>query len=157
MLALRDFLTVPGRVPGEAVVVCCTHGAARFSADITAARAVPYPIDCAGNLHTSVVELLLRAGAAGVLILACPPRDCRHREGPRWLGARVYEGREAELQPRVDRARIAIAAANGSERRRAVEAVRAFVAAVAALGPPVAAEAPGVDERCVPTLVEEGR
>ena len=40
-----------------------------------------------GNLHTSVIEILLRAGAAGVMIMACPARDCRHREGPRWLAS----------------------------------------------------------------------
>ena len=47
--------------------------------------------------------LSTRGGAAGVLVVSCPPRDCWHREGPAWLHERIYNGRDAELQERVDR------------------------------------------------------
>ena len=60
--------------------------------------ALVYPVGCVGNVHTSVIEFLLRGGAHGVLIASCPPRDCQGREGTRWLEARIHEGREAELR-----------------------------------------------------------
>ena len=133
---VRDFLSEPVRYPGEIVVVCCAHGAGNLASELKAAGGVPYPIDCAGNLHTSVIELLLRGGIDGVLVLACPPRDCWHREGAHWLEQRVYHAREAELQARVNRARVRIANVNGGDRDHAVEALRTFAADVKALGRP---------------------
>src|SRR3970040_2168756 len=73
------------------------------------------PVDCAGSLHTSVVEYLVRSGAGGVLIVACPPRDCQNREGPKWLEQRLYHEREAELKDRGGRPR---AGAPGLRRSR---------------------------------------
>ncbi len=104
-----------------------------FALLLAALFGVPYAVECVGNVHSSVIERLLRGGAGGVLLLTCPSRDCHHREGPKWLDARVYHGREAELQPRVDRARVKIAEANASEPGRAVEALREFTSAIAAL------------------------
>ena len=103
---VRAFLADPARRPGEVVAIACDHGAGRVAAELAEEGAVVYPVDCAGNLHTSVVELLVRGGASGVLVLPCPARDCRNREGPRWLVQRMFEGREAELQDRVDRRRV---------------------------------------------------
>lgn len=67
-----------------------------------------FEVSCVGNLHTSVIEYLVRAGAAGVLIVTCPPRDCWSREGVAWLEERVYNQREAELKDRVDRRRLRV-------------------------------------------------
>jgi coenzyme F420-reducing hydrogenase delta subunit len=80
-----------------------------------------------------VIEVLLRGGAGGVLILACPARDCWHREGPHWLVQRVYHEREAELQARVDRARVRIVSVNSGEHITALEALAVFAAEVRAL------------------------
>jgi coenzyme F420-reducing hydrogenase delta subunit/Pyruvate/2-oxoacid:ferredoxin oxidoreductase delta subunit len=151
---VRTFLAAFERRAGEIVVICCDHGAGALASDVVAAGGVPYPVDCAGNLHTSVVELLLRGGAGGVMVLSCPPRDCRHREGPRWLGERMYHGREAELQPRVQRTRVKIVSANAGERARVIEAVRSFAAGIATLGPVSEDETSDVDVRCEPALVE---
>lgn len=150
---VREFVATPERRAGEIVVVCCDHGAGEFASDLTTAGGVPYPVDCAGNLHTSVVELLLREGADGVLILACPERNCWNREGPRWLRERVYGRREAELQPRVERARVRIVNVDAGERALGVAALRAFAAEVASLGPPPAAEPEG-EGRCEPAPME---
>ena len=63
----------------------------------------------------------------GVLVLTCGPRACLFREGPKWLEARVRDGREAELLPRVDRRRVAIAGFSTSElaaARREIERFR---------------------------------
>ncbi len=150
---VREFVAAPARRAGEVIVISCDHGAGAFAAEVSAAGGVPYPIDCAGNLHTSVIEMLLRGGAGGVLILACPERDCWNREGPRWLGARVHGRREAELQPRVERARVRIAHVGARERGRGIDAVRAFATEVATLGPPAAADAADAEVQCEPALV----
>jgi len=83
-------------------------------------------VTCAGNLHSSVVEFLLRAGAGGVVVASCPPRDCWNREGPKWLEQRLYHEREAELQERVDRRRVRLVHAALREREAVLAAVRAL-------------------------------
>ena len=134
LAAVRAFLSAPGRVPGEIVAICCEHGGGARAPLLEARGAAVYPITCAGNLHSSVVEQLLRGGAGGVAILACPPRDCWHREGPRWLAERLYHGREAELQPRVPRERVRTIHAAAHETAVMLAALDTFTAAVADLG-----------------------
>lgn len=95
--------------PEPAVVaVHCSRAPRSHLAALEGRGAELWPVSCAGNLHTSVIELLIRSGAPGVIIYGCPPRDCVGREGTKWLYERVYNDREAELQPRVDRQRIRI-------------------------------------------------
>jgi ferredoxin len=144
----REFLADSRRRPGEMIVVCCAHGAGALAGAIAGRGAVPYPVDCAGNLHTSVIELLLRGGVGGVLVLACPPRDCWNREGARWVRERIYDGREAELQERVSRDRVALAHAGARERTLAEEAIDRFATRLSALGEPPAATAMADDARC---------
>lgn len=145
---VQMFLASPDRRRGEVVTICCEHGAGVFAPVLTAEGAAVLPVSCAGNLHTTVIEMLLRAGVGGVLVLACPPRDCWNREGPRWLTERVYRGREAELQARVPRNRVRVAHANASERRQAVAELRAFAAEVAALGVPIDEGDTATDAAC---------
>jgi coenzyme F420-reducing hydrogenase delta subunit len=154
MADVRAFLASPARRAGEIVVVCCGHGAAALAPDVAAAGGVPYAVDCTGNLHTSVMEVLLRGGAGGVLVLACPSRDCWHREGPKWLAERVYSGREAELQERVPRVRVAVAHVNARERSIAVAAVRDFAARLASLGGPAVDDTLEVTARCEPAVAD---
>jgi coenzyme F420-reducing hydrogenase delta subunit/Pyruvate/2-oxoacid:ferredoxin oxidoreductase delta subunit len=154
MTAVRAFIADPARRAREVVVVCCTHGAGTYAHEIRAAGGVPFPVECGGNLHTSVIELLLRGGASGVMIMACPPRDCRHREGPTWLAERVYHAREAELQARVDRARVSIVHVNASERTVARAALRAFVADVNALPGTADAREPDHEAACDSVIAE---
>jgi ferredoxin len=94
-----------------------------------------HTVPCAGNLHTSVIELTLRAGAPGVIVYGCPPRDCTGREGPKWLHERVYNDREAELQARVDRRRISIATCAPGNLRGTLDAYDELEARALALGP----------------------
>jgi ferredoxin len=151
---VRTFVSAQVR-DGAIVVIGCAHGAGRCTAEISAAGGVPYSMDCAGNLHTSVVELMLRGGAGGVLILTCPPRDCWHREGPRWLHERLYEGREAELQPRVDRSRIRVAAADARDRRGVTAAVGAFAAEIRARGAAPGRAPLDIEAQCEPVVLED--
>jgi ferredoxin len=150
----QAFAAADARRSGEVVVVTCEHGASSFASALAARGGVIYPVRCAGNLHTSVIEMIVRGGAGGVLVLACPPRDCWNREGPRWLSERVYHGREAELQARVDRARVRIAYANAAETALAVAALEAFARQVAALGVPPTDKGPAPEPVCDPGDVE---
>jgi coenzyme F420-reducing hydrogenase delta subunit len=147
---IQSFIAAPGRRAGEVIAICCDHGAGGFAPALAAEGAAIYPVNCAGNLHTSLIEMLLRGGAGGVLVLACPTRDCWNREGPSWLAERVYHQREAELQERVDRRRVRIAHANASERRIALAALRAFAAEVARLDMPVVDHTLEADATCEP-------
>jgi len=128
------------------VVVACRNGAGGLAQRADVDGSPVFPVECGGNLHSSVVEALLRGGAGGVLVAACPPRDCTSREGVQWLEQRLFAGREAELQDRVERRRVALVYAAEGERRRALDALAALRAAVRQLGrPALAAEAPEVE------------
>ena len=88
------------------VAVCCAQAPRGFVSALSARGAFVHTVSCVGNLHSSVIEILIRSGVRGVVVCQCPARNCEGREGPKWLQARVYEDREAELKPRVDRRRI---------------------------------------------------
>jgi ferredoxin/coenzyme F420-reducing hydrogenase delta subunit len=118
----------------DVVIIGCEWSAARHDAALNGALFFSLP--CAGNVHTSSIEALLRGGAGGVLVAACPVRDCRSREGPRWLDQRVWHGREAELQERVDRRRVRVVEAAAAEPGVLAAALRAFRDDVAALAAP---------------------
>jgi ferredoxin len=98
----------------DIVLVGCGHG---LGADprLIGPGVLPLTSGCSGSVHTSVIELLLRSGSGGVLVLTCPDRDCLYREGPKWLHERVYNDREAELQLRVDKRRVRLVSLATSE------------------------------------------
>lgn len=133
LAAARAFAASWRMAPPDVVVVACDRGAAALPGTDGKAAALVYRVQCAGSLHTSVIELLLRAGASGVLVLACPPRDCWNREGATWLEARMYHDREAELQARVDRRRVRLAHVAAGERARALAELRSFRAGLGRL------------------------
>lgn len=142
--AMRD---VPP-TSGEVVVFACQEG---IGPDV--ARAVPgarlIEVGCAGSVHTAAIEGALRNGAAGVAVLACPHRDAFFREGPKWLEARVFDGREADLKPRVDRARVKILSLGSAEFIEGIAALSAFrdgLAPAEPMGPAVADECEPVEE-----------
>lgn len=145
---VREFLDDPARRPGEVVAVACDYGAGAVAATLRAEGATVYPVDCAGNLHTSVIEMLLRGGAVGVLVLPCPARDCRNREGARWLGERIFAGREAELQARVDRRRVDVVPLGARDAAGAAAAVRRFRASLEALQGPAPETSLELDLTC---------
>lgn len=145
--------------PRGIVLVCCNEAPAAHRNALVALGASLHPVGCVGNLHSSVVELLLRGGADGVLIAGCPPRDCLGREGPKWLHERLYNDREAELQPRVDRRRVRTTTfAPGAfvESRAAYDQFRAELDALSSeLGAASTDELPEVE--CEPVPLEEAR
>lgn len=129
LASARKFLGERALGPHDVVVIACGSGAASGARELGA----PFETECAGNLHSSVIEFFVRSGVAGVLIASCPPRDCRGREGPKWLAERLYQEREAELQLRVDRARVRVVSAAAGESSLLAEEFARFRADLAAL------------------------
>lgn len=141
---------------GQVVVFACQYGPGTRASALTAAGAWVRQVDCAGNLHTSAVEYAIRRGVDGVLILSCPPRDCRNREGPVWLEQRLYHEREAELQARVDRRRLRVAHVGGADAGDALVALAELRSAVARLERPTVEDEPSLDAVCEPSVPVEG-
>jgi ferredoxin len=135
---VRRFVAAHPPRADEVVVVACARGAGGLATHGDVAGVAVLPVDCAGTLHSSVVEYLVRAGAGGVMVMACPAADCWNREGPAWLDQRLFHGREAELQERVDRRRVAlrhVAFADAAGAREAVHQFRAQVQRLAVAPP----------------------
>ncbi|MHB1311118.1 MAG: cytochrome b N-terminal domain-containing protein [Gemmatimonadaceae bacterium] len=127
LAALRRHLQLVDKVtPARRVAICCEHAAPSHLEPLRALSADIQLVPCAGNVHSSVVERNIRQGAAGVMIYTCAPRDCRGREGPKWLHERMYNGREAELQPRVDISRVASAVMAPGDLQGTLDAWRHF-------------------------------
>ncbi|HEX7117966.1 MAG TPA: hydrogenase iron-sulfur subunit [Longimicrobiales bacterium] len=130
----------------DVVVVGCEWSAA---SSLRALGSAPlFPVACAGNVHTSVVEHLVRDGVGGVVVVACPEQDCRGREGGKWLEQRIHHGRLAELKERVDRRRVRIVQAAAGELALLRAELDRFVAAVVALDDAGAAGETGPADFC---------
>jgi coenzyme F420-reducing hydrogenase delta subunit/Pyruvate/2-oxoacid:ferredoxin oxidoreductase delta subunit len=132
-LALAREFAAAQVLAGEIVVIACSRGAGGVTRGSRFDGAPVLAVDCAGSLHSSVVELLVRTGAGGVLVLGCPMDDCWNREGAKWLELRLLHGREAELQERVDRRRVALEFVSLAERGRTSEVLHAFRERIRAL------------------------
>jgi coenzyme F420-reducing hydrogenase delta subunit len=95
------------------------------------------------------VEYLIRAGATGVLVCACPPRDCWNREGPIWLQERLFHDREAELKARVDKERVRVVYAGAAEKGVLRDALTRFRADLARKEMPTAESGIEIDLECL--------
>jgi ferredoxin len=155
--AVKAFIATHDLGASDVVLVACTRSAARTD---RVAGAPILPVGCAGNMHSSVVEYLVRAGAGGVMVVSCPPRDCWNREGVPWMEARLYEGREAELKDRVDRTRLRVQYAAREERALLVAAVETFRRQLGSLARALGEETVEIDTECetprVSVLDEKG-
>ena len=136
LAAVRAALDVEDADGLPIVAICCEQGPESHAAELRARGAYIHSVSCVGNLHSSVIELFLKRGAPGVIVFSCPSRDCISREGPKWLHERVFNDREAELQPRVDRRRVRIATAASGDLARTVAALGAFARDLSALESP---------------------
>jgi coenzyme F420-reducing hydrogenase delta subunit len=134
MADARAFMERQRPGPSDVVVIACTRGGGGIGTRDGWEAAPVLGLGCAGSLHTSVVEYVLRAGAGGVMVLSCPVEDCWNREGAFWLEQRLYHDREAELRERVDRRRVRLVTASRGESGEARQALLEFREAVAALG-----------------------
>ena len=141
--------------PFPVVAICCSKAPSSHVKAMEDRGALIQKVSCAGNLHSSVVELLVREGAPGVLVCTCPRRDCANREGPKWLNERLFNGREAELKERVDRRRVGVAVLAPGYLPGTVEAFESFARNVAALDLPSHDQQIDIDLLCQPAAVEE--
>ena len=89
---------------------------------------------------------------AGVLVLACPPRDCWNREGPAWARERLFHDREAELHRRVEKRRVRLAYASRGEASTGEEELASFTSDLAALDRAQALEEVDPIRECEPVL-----
>ena len=158
LVALREQWrsSVEASEPHAIVAICCSEAPASHRARLRDRGAIVHEVICVGNLHSSVLERLLHAGTAGVIVFGCPPRDCAGREGPKWLRERLFNEREAELQARVDRRRVRVATMAPGNLSHTLADYDGFARDLAALRP----SAPGVDlevdTACERIQVEEG-
>jgi ferredoxin len=136
LIAARSLVDLARTDSAQIVAICCQQLPTGHVAALRARGAVVHPVPCVGNLHTSVIELLLRGGAPGVIVCGCPPRDCVGREGPKWLHERVFNDREAELQHRVDRRRVRLATFARGDLGGGLAAFDAFAGDLARLDQP---------------------
>lgn len=144
--AVREFIAEQELAPSDVVMVGCTWSAARAEAERTGARF--FPVQCIGAMHSSTVELLLKGGAGGVLVVGCPEHDGRTREGVTWTEERLFEGRKAELKDRVDKRRVRLAQAALSESTKLHAAAVAFAQEIEALAMEAETESVDVVQLC---------
>jgi ferredoxin len=139
--------------PDESVVLVlgCGYGPGAAATPLDGPSVLSYAGGCAGSTHTSVVELFLRWGVAGVYLLTCPERDCTFREGPHWLHERIYNDREAELKNRVDKRRVRIGRFAASEAAAARRAIADFRDEMLALGDIVPERDARIEAECKTT------
>ena len=136
LAAVRSTLEL-GEADGLPIVaICCEQVPERHATELRVRGAYVHSVSCVGNLHSSVIEQFLRKGAPGVIVFGCPPRDCVSREGPKWLHERVFNDREAELQPRVDRRRVRLATAAPGDLAGTAQALGSFDRELSALETP---------------------
>ena len=145
---VRAFVAMHPGIARDVVVVACARGGGGAGLAHSFDEAPVMPAPCAGSVHTSVIEYLVRAGAKGVLVLACPVEDCWNREGTKWLAQRLYHEREAELQERVDRRRIALANLSIGERAEARAALARLREQVQALDAAASEDDPDLLRLC---------
>lgn len=129
--AVREFVAREQPGPDDVVIVGCMWSAAAAEAERCGARCMP--VSCVGAMHSSTVELLLRGGAGGVLVVGCAEHDGRTREGVTWTNERLFEGRLAGLKERVEKRRVRLVQASLGERVVLHAAARAFAAEIEAL------------------------
>ena len=152
LAAVRSSLELAGANVRPLVAICCEQAPASHMLELRARGAYVHSVSCVGNLHSSVIELFVRNSAPGVIVFGCPPRDCVNREGPKWLHERVFNEREAELQPRVDRRRVRVATSAPGDLAGSIVAFEAFARDLAALDRPDQSDGSLGDVACEPEL-----
>jgi hypothetical protein len=88
-------------------------------------------------------------------VFGCPPRDCVGREGPKWLRERLFNDREAELQPRVDRRRVRIATSAPGDLAGTVAVFKQFEQDLSVLAHTVSEQNIDIDFECETVLVPD--
>ena len=150
---LRDKVIPEIGASNAIVAICCEQGPHSFAGTLRARGAYVHPVSCVGNLHSSVVEKLLREAAPGVIVYGCASRDCASREGPKWLAERLFNDREAELAARVDRRRVRVATMAQGALDDALAQFDAFAAELAMIRPELSPVTAEEEQACEPVAL----
>ena len=85
-VTLEALLASPN--PEPKVVVFCCNWKAYSGAEMAGLQGLSYPpnarlvrLQCLGRLHPGLILKAFELGAAGVLMLGCPPEECEHQFG----------------------------------------------------------------------------
>lgn len=85
-VTLEALLASPN--PEPKVIVFSCNWKAYSGAEMAGLQAISYPpkarlvrLQCLGRLHPGLILKAFELGAAGVLMLGCPPGECEHRSG----------------------------------------------------------------------------
>lgn len=125
---------------GVVLVSCKNAGVANLAPRLSqyTVRLVPYPVECTGTLHPTVVAQLLKH-FDGVMVVSCPPEACRMREGTEVAEARLLRKQNpSTLEPdrRIHWATVSPGADGDLERRFSRFVTELGVAHAAAPEPP---------------------
>ena len=100
-----------------------------------------FPVDCAGTLHPGTVSYL-GGHFGGLLVVACPPQNCLHREGASLADARILGERRPAIPGRIAGLPVRLLHGSSADWNRIVVAIDAMrgdcdtVSAAAALDRP---------------------
>lgn len=127
--SMRQSLAVL-REPGKILLIGCDHGADVSS--LSGEGIASMSLLCAGQLPPAFVEYALRAGASGVVVVACAEGGCEFRLGERWTAQRLTGQRDPYLRASVDPGSWILIHAGRTELPRVVETVKGLRARVEA-------------------------
>jgi len=85
-VTLEALLASPN--PEPKVIIFSCNWKAYSGAEMAGLQGISYPpnarlvrLQCLGRLHPGLILKALELGAAGVLMLGCPPEECEHQFG----------------------------------------------------------------------------
>lgn len=118
------------RLKGESQIVVfgCDHGP--DVRKLQAADTATISLLCVGQLPPAFVEYALRAGAAGVLVAACPDGGCEYRLGTQFTVQRLQGKREPYLRRTVSAREWRVVTAGRHQLERVREELDSFRAAL---------------------------
>jgi F420-non-reducing hydrogenase iron-sulfur subunit len=98
---------------------------------------LPVRLPCLGSLDSFFLLKAYFSGADGVLVLGCPPGQCRHKRGNTWAKRRVQLIQSLLEIFGIGKDRLDFAWVHPSEISKLVEAVNRFNEQIIKLGPSV--------------------
>lgn len=122
----RRSIAIPKRLDPATVVVCCERAIPADMVREARPWMKPIAVPCIGAIHPLIIEQTLRAGAAGVFLVACPEGDCHDRVGNQWLTDRLAGRREPYLKRAVDRSKVRLVGFSAAQTAEAIAEIERF-------------------------------
>lgn len=122
VLHCKQSVADPKRLP------CVAQGSGRSGLQF---RLIP----CSGKIQLPHLLRMLEAGDDGVIVFACPERDCRTLEGSSRVHRRIEYARELLSQAGVGAGRLALVRGKEMGAEETLKLVDEFAGAIMKLGP----------------------